>query len=67
MANQLEKLATKLATMNREALKKALQKMHCDFRLDFTDEFLDTISEERLRHIVLAAGLHAHEVAASQV
>jgi hypothetical protein len=32
--------------------------MRCPFNLDFTDEFLDSVSVERLRHIVLGACLH---------
>lgn len=46
--------------MGREELTRHLQRLHCEFDLDFTDEFLDSLSLERLRHIVLAAMLHQH-------
>lgn len=55
-----EDLANHLATMNRKDLIRHLRAMHCKFALDFTDEFLGGISEERLRHIVLGASLHDH-------
>ena len=55
-----EDLANRLATMGREDLIRLLRAMHCKFALDFTDEFLRTISEDRLRHIVLGASLHDH-------
>ncbi len=34
--------------------------MDCGFRIDFSDEYLKSMSLERLRHVVLAASLHAH-------
>lgn len=55
---QHEKLAQELAEMSRSELIKRLRQLHCDFHLDFTDAFLDSLSLERLRHIVLAAMLH---------
>ncbi len=55
-----EKLTRELAEMGREELTRHLQRLHCEFDLDFTDEFLDSLSLERLRHIVLAAMLHQH-------
>jgi hypothetical protein len=51
-------LATRLAAMSRAELVRILRGMHCTFQLDFTDEFLRTVSLERLRHIILAASLH---------
>ncbi|MFP3937598.1 MAG: hypothetical protein ACLFVW_04590 [Phycisphaerae bacterium] len=55
-----EKLARELAEMGRDELTAILRRMHCEFDLDFTDEFLGSLSLERLRHIVLAAMLHDH-------
>ena len=57
---QHEKLAKELAEMDRDELIRRLRRLHCDFDLDFTDAFLDSLSMERLRHIVLAAMLHQH-------
>jgi len=51
----------RIATMDRAALTRMLRRLDCDFELDFTDEFLASISLPRLRHIVLAALLHAHK------
>ncbi len=59
MPEQAAKLAERLATMGREQLIRTLRKMPCPFTVDFTEEFLDTVSTERLRHIALAAALHA--------
>jgi hypothetical protein len=59
-ARQHEKLARELAEMSRQELIRRLLQLHCDFDLDFTDAFLDSLSLERLRHIVLAAMLHQH-------
>jgi hypothetical protein len=44
--------------MDREELILVLRGMHCTFPMDFTEEYLQTVSVERLRHIVLAAGAH---------
>ena len=55
-----EYLAKHLATMDRGDLIRLLRALHCKFALDFTDEFLGSISKERLRHIALAASLHDH-------
>ena len=56
-----EKDLQRIATRNRAGLIRMLRRLHCDFELDFTDEFLANISLPRLRHIVLAASLHAHK------
>ena len=53
-----DEIAVKIATMDRAHLITLLQEMHCSFPLDLTDEFLQTISLERLRHIALATSLH---------
>ena len=55
-----DELAKSVAGMDREALISMLGRMRCTFPLDFTQEFLRTVSLEKLRHIVLSAGLHAH-------
>ncbi len=59
-AQQVEKLVTDIASMDRGMLVKMLRGLDCDFQIDFTDDFLSTLSIERLRHVVLAASLHAH-------
>jgi len=62
--SRLEQLAASLALQDRPTLIKILRSVRCSFPMDFTDEFLQTVSLERLRHIVLAAELHAHHDAA---
>lgn len=54
-------LVRRLGRMGRGELIKTLRGLHCAFRLDFTDEYLKSMSVERLRHVILAAGLHAVE------
>ncbi|MHC4562652.1 MAG: hypothetical protein ACYS8X_07770 [Planctomycetota bacterium] len=48
--------------MDRRQLSDLLASLRCEFELDFTPEFLGTISIERLQHIVLAACMHARSV-----
>ena len=59
---RIDTLVTTIETLDRPGLVKMLRNLDCDFAMDFTDEFLGTISLDRLKHIVLAAGLHAHRV-----
>ena len=54
-----EYLAEQLQRMDRRRLVRTLQGLHCPFDLDFTEDFLRTVSLSRLRHIILAASLHA--------
>ena len=54
-----EKLATNLAGMSRSQLKRKLLSIKTRFPLDFTEEFLNSLSSDRLRHILLAAQLNS--------
>jgi len=45
--------------MGRESLIRLLRSLHCEFPLDFTDEFLKAASLERLRHIILVVDSYA--------
>ena len=53
-----EKLATKVASMSRSQLKGKLLTLKTRFPMDFTQEYLDSLSSEKLRHILLAAQLN---------
>ena len=53
-----EDLAREVAEMDREGLIGMLDRMECTFRMDFTKDFLRSVSLEKLRHIVLSASLH---------
>jgi len=57
--DELDKLITRLAAMERQELKALLDSLKMSFPLDFTDEFLADIPTEKLRHVTLAACLHA--------
>lgn len=59
---QMDYLVSMISRMDRDELKNMLRSLRCKFKLDFTDEFLATVSIERLRHILLAAVLHANNV-----
>ena len=54
---ETEKLVTDLAEMGRDDLIERLRATNCGFPMDFTEEFLRSVSLNRLRHIVLAACL----------
>jgi hypothetical protein len=55
-------LADRIREMDRRQLSDLLASLRCEFELDFTPEFLGTISIERLKHIVLAACMHARSM-----
>ena len=58
---ELDKLITSLAAMNRTELKALLESLRTRFPLDFTEEFLAEIPDDKLRHVTLAACLHADD------
>jgi hypothetical protein len=53
--SHFERRATSVAALGRDELKRRIKNFRGSFRLDFTDDYLDAISVERLRHILLAA------------
>ena len=52
-------LPKQLATMDRSELVGFIRNLKCTFKMDFTDNFLGTMSLGRLRHVAAAAALHA--------
>jgi len=52
---QFEQLVTSIAALGRDELKRRIKDFRGRFKLDFSDDYLDTISLDRLRHILLAA------------
>ncbi len=48
-------LAAQLATLSRDEIKPRLLDFPSRTRLDFTEDFLEELSTEQLRHILLAA------------
>ena len=57
--NYFDKQATSIATLGRNELTRKIRNFHGRFKLDFTDEYLNKLSVERLRHILLAALINA--------
>lgn len=53
--NVLEEASTSVSELGRSELKRRIKDFHGRFRLDFSDDYLDAVSEDRLRHILLAA------------
>ena len=56
---RFERAATSIAALQRPELKKRIKNFRGRFKLDFTDDYLDRISIDRLRHILLAALINA--------
>ena len=52
-------IAKQLATMDRVELVGFIRNLKCTFQMDFTDDFLGSMSLGRLRHVAVAAALHA--------
>lgn len=57
--SNFEQTATSLASLGRVELKKRIKRFHGRFRLDFSEDYLNTITVDRLRHILLAAMINA--------
>ncbi len=54
-----DKMSVKVASMSRSQWKWTLLSLRTRFRMDFTKEFLESLSRDRLRYILLAALLKA--------
>jgi len=50
-----EKFSASIVSMNKSQLKKRIKNFKGSFKLDFTDTYLDGLSEDKLRHILMAA------------
>jgi hypothetical protein len=46
------------ATMDRSALIEAILTIECEFPVDFTREYLQTLDTEKLRHVYVALVRH---------
>jgi hypothetical protein len=53
--NSLDRIATSIATLGKDEVKSRIKHFKGRFRLDFSEEYLDKLSVDRLRHILLAA------------
>lgn len=54
-----EQTATSLASLGRNELKRRIKNFKGRFKLDFSEDFLENVSVDRLRHILLAALINA--------
>ncbi|MFC1780674.1 hypothetical protein ACFLZ8_00230 [Planctomycetota bacterium] len=57
----LNSQVTSIATLGRSELKKRIINFRGRFKLDFTEDYLNKLSVDRLRHILLAALLTAKQ------
>ena len=54
-----DKQATTIAALGRNELTNRIKHFNGRFKLDFTEEYLNKLSVDRLRHILLAALINA--------
>lgn len=50
-----EKLAISIASLGRNEVEHRIKNFKGSFKFDFTDEYLSTLTIDRLRHILYAA------------
>lgn len=55
----VEQMTTRIAQMDKDELKQQIKAFPGRFRLDFSDDYLNTAPVDHLRHILLAAALSA--------
>jgi hypothetical protein len=53
----LDRIAVSIAALGKDEVKEKIKTFRGRFRLDFSEDYLDALSVERLRHILLAAML----------
>lgn len=54
-----EQTAASIASLGRDELKRRIRNFKGRFKLDFTDNYLNNLGVDRLRHILLAALINA--------
>lgn len=57
----INELLVTVAELDRPELVELLREVPCRFPVDFTDEYLNTLSLDRLRHVVVAVCLQARK------
>jgi hypothetical protein len=55
----IERTVATISGMGKTELKRRIRTFGGRFRLDFTDDYLNAASADRLRHILLAATINA--------
>lgn len=56
----LNDLAVSLSSLGKSELKKRIRNFKGRFKLDFPDDYLEKLSPDKLRHILLAALMTKH-------
>lgn len=51
----LDQVATSIASLSKDDVKCRIKNFKGRFRMDFTEEYLESLSTDRLKHILLAA------------
>ena len=57
-------IVTTIASMRRPQLVLLLRRMRCGFDIDFSDDYINSMNLDRLRHVALAASMHDKTFAA---
>ena len=60
-----EKICSKIASMSKREVIRQLLNFNGPIKLDFSSRYLETLSADRLRHILLAAFVTVHRKRAS--
>jgi len=59
-AQSTEDIISRILVMTRPQLVRLLRDTPRELKIDFSDEYLNSLSLERLRHVALAVCLHSH-------
>jgi len=54
-----EQTSTSITALGRDELKRRIKNFRGRFKLDFTEDYLNSLSVDRLRHVLLAALINA--------
>jgi hypothetical protein len=54
-ASSFEKIVSAIASLSKSEVKRRLLHFRGRIKLDFTESYLDSLSADKLRHILLAA------------
>lgn len=65
-AEQVEELIRLVSALDRDLLITNIQTFRADFPVDFTPDFLQSLTVDRLRHIFLALCLQTKRFPASE-
>lgn len=60
-----EKICSKVSSMSKRQIIRRLLRFDGPIKLDFTPDYLENLSTDRLRHILLAALVTVHRKQAS--